>query len=68
MKFSNDADIPNKDCEKLIKKYMRLSNRKAKMDQMLFVKYAHIICMLCLNNNHHHTCMHYLYLAKVHVH
>ena len=60
MKFSNDADIPNKVCEQLIKKHMRLSDRKAKMDQMLFVKYAHIICMLCLNKNHDH--LHYRYM------
>ena len=66
MKFSNDADIPSKDCEELIKKHMRLSDRKAKMDQMLFVKYVHIICMLILNESHDY--IHHLYLDKVHVH
>ena len=48
VKFSNDADISSQDCEQLIKKHMRLSDRKAKMDQMLFVKYAHIICIFCV--------------------
>lgn len=64
VKFSNDADIASEDCEKLIKKHLQLSDQKAKMDQILFVKYAHIICMLSVNTNDH---LFHLYLDKVHV-